>query len=84
MACHPAALSRAAHGLGTGTPRSPRTSFTRTKSNVSFLQAGRAGPAWQTYNDVEIPNDGTATRFSLTFAWLHYAVVGVAWRTRPR
>ena len=25
-----------------------------------------AGPAWQSYNDVEIPNDGTATRFSLT------------------
>jgi hypothetical protein len=25
-----------------------------------------AGPAWQSYNDAEIPNDGTATRFSLT------------------
>lgn len=24
------------------------------------------GPVWQTSNDVEIPNDGTATRFSLT------------------
>jgi hypothetical protein len=24
-----------------------------------------AGPAWQSYNNVEIPNDGTATRFSL-------------------
>ena len=24
-----------------------------------------AGPVWQTRNDVEIPNDGTATRFSL-------------------
>jgi hypothetical protein len=24
-----------------------------------------AGPAWQSLNDVEIPNDGTATRFSL-------------------
>jgi len=24
-----------------------------------------AGPVWQSYNDVEIPNDGTATRFSL-------------------
>ena len=24
-----------------------------------------AGPAWQSYNDVEIPNDGTATRFAL-------------------
>jgi hypothetical protein len=24
------------------------------------------GPAWQSYNDVEIPNDGSATRFSLS------------------
>lgn len=24
-----------------------------------------AGPVWQSYNDIEIPNDGTATRFSL-------------------
>jgi hypothetical protein len=24
------------------------------------------GPVWQSYNDVEIPNDGTATRFDLT------------------
>lgn len=24
-----------------------------------------AGPVWQSYNDAEIPNDGTATRFSL-------------------
>lgn len=24
-----------------------------------------AGPAWQSYNDVEIPNDGSASRFSL-------------------
>lgn len=23
------------------------------------------GPAWQSYNDVEVPNDGSATRFSL-------------------
>lgn len=35
-------------------------------------QAGRwvmefeGGPAWQSYNDVEIPNDGSATRFSLS------------------
>lgn len=29
-----------------------------------------AGPVWQSYNDVEIPNDGSATRFSL------YDVVG--------
>lgn len=25
-----------------------------------------AGPAWQSYNDVEIPNDGTASRISLS------------------
>jgi hypothetical protein len=25
-----------------------------------------AGPTWQSYNDVEVPNDGTATRFSLS------------------
>ena len=24
------------------------------------------GPVWQSYNDVEVPNDGTATRFSLS------------------
>ena len=24
------------------------------------------GPTWQSYNDVEVPNDGTATRFSLS------------------
>lgn len=24
-----------------------------------------SGPAWQSYNDVEVPNDGSATRFSL-------------------
>ena len=23
------------------------------------------GPVWQSYNDVEVPNDGTATRFAL-------------------
>jgi hypothetical protein len=30
-----------------------------------FVVELEAGPAWQSYNDVEIPNDGTATRFSL-------------------
>jgi hypothetical protein len=30
-----------------------------------FVVEFEAGPAWQSYNDVEIPNDGTATRFSL-------------------
>jgi hypothetical protein len=30
-----------------------------------FVVELEAGPAWQSYNDVEIPNDGAATRFSL-------------------
>jgi hypothetical protein len=34
----------------------------QTPSLVIELEAG---PAWQSYNHVEIPNDGTATRFSL-------------------
>ena len=45
-----------------------------------FALEFEAGPAWQSYNDVEIPNDGTATRFSLKdlagtgpwFAWRTY------------
>jgi hypothetical protein len=30
-----------------------------------FIVEIEGGPAWQSYNDVEVPNDGTATRFSL-------------------
>ena len=30
-----------------------------------FVVEIEGGPAWQSYNDVEIPNDGSATRFSL-------------------
>jgi hypothetical protein len=30
-----------------------------------FVVELEGGPAWQSYNDVEIPNDGSATRFSL-------------------
>jgi hypothetical protein len=45
-----------------------------------FALEVEAGPVWQSYNDVEIPNDGTATRFSLKdlagsgpwFAWRVY------------
>ncbi len=33
--------------------------------NAGFTLEFEAGPAWQSYNDVEIPNDGSATRFSL-------------------
>ena len=31
-----------------------------------FVVELEGGPVWQSYNDVEIPNDGTATRFSLS------------------
>jgi hypothetical protein len=32
----------------------------------SFAIELEGGPVWQSYNDVEIPNDGSATRFSLS------------------
>ena len=34
--------------------------------DARFTLELEAGPAWQSYNDVEIPNDGSATRFSLS------------------
>ena len=34
-------------------------------SGASWIVEVEGGPVWQSYNDVEIPNDGTATRFSL-------------------
>jgi hypothetical protein len=45
-----------------------------------FALEFEAGPVWQSKNDIEIPNDGTATRFSLVdlagngpwFAWRTY------------
>lgn len=40
----------------------PTGAFSQTPKLVVELEAG---PVWQSYNDVEIPNDGTATRFSL-------------------
>jgi hypothetical protein len=33
---------------------------------TGFTMELEGGPVWQSYNDVEIPNDGTATRFSLS------------------
>jgi hypothetical protein len=30
-----------------------------------FIVELEGGPVWQSYNDVEVPNDGTATRFAL-------------------
>jgi hypothetical protein len=41
----------------------PLASAAQTPRLVLELEGG---PAWQSYNDAEIPNDGTATRFSLT------------------
>jgi hypothetical protein len=46
------------------------------------------GPAWQSYNDVEIPNDGSATRFALddlagTGPW-PAARVYLSWSPRQR
>ena len=47
------------------------TLLAATASPVSPQEAStievelEAGPVWQSYNDVEIPNDGSATRFSL-------------------
>jgi len=33
--------------------------------DARWIVEAEGGPVWQSYNDVEIPNDGTATRFSL-------------------
>ncbi len=42
-------------------------SAVRADDRVSrFSVEVEGGPAWQSYNDVEIPNDGSATRFSLS------------------
>jgi len=35
------------------------------QDEAKFLVEFELGPAWQSRNDVEVPNDGTATRFSL-------------------
>ena len=40
----------------------PRRSYAQTDRLIVELEGG---PFWQTKNDVEIPNDGTGTRFSL-------------------
>lgn len=41
----------------------PRPAAPQAPSRFTIEIEG--GPAWQSYNDVEIPNDGSATRFSL-------------------
>ncbi len=39
---------------------------TSDAQGTGFVLELEGGPVWQSYNDVEIPNDGTATRFSLS------------------
>ncbi|HEX6252415.1 MAG TPA: hypothetical protein VFZ56_13410 [Gemmatimonadaceae bacterium] len=41
----------------------PATAYAQRTGYVIELEGG---PVWQSYNDVEVPNDGTATRFSLS------------------
>ena len=41
------------------------THTAEAQDTSSWVLELEAGPAWQSYNDVEIPNDGSATRFSL-------------------
>jgi hypothetical protein len=40
--------------------------FPAAAQTPRFVVELEGGPVWQGYNDVEIPNDGTATRFSLS------------------
>ena len=63
----------------------PSTAANRTPAFAIELEGG---PAWQRYNDVEIPNDGPATRFSLsdlvgTGPWAAGRVY-VTWNVRER
>jgi hypothetical protein len=44
-----------------GLPAPPATAQEEPALEIEL----EAGPVWQSYNDVEIPNDGSATRFSL-------------------
>ena len=48
----------------------PAASFAQAERSVSppprFAIELEGGPVWQSYNDIEVPNDGTATRFSLS------------------
>ena len=37
-----------------------------TAQTPRFVLELEGGAAWQSYNDVEIPNDGSASRFSLS------------------
>jgi hypothetical protein len=62
LACLATASGTLAIGALTIGLASPHSLTAQTPSWVLELEAG---PAWQSYNDAEVPNDGTATRFSL-------------------
>ncbi|NIP82853.1 MAG: hypothetical protein GWM90_27970, partial [Gemmatimonadetes bacterium] len=51
--------------IGLALPASAQTAPAATDPVPRWVIELEAGPAWQSYNDVEIPNDGSATRFSL-------------------
>jgi hypothetical protein len=51
--------------LGFGTGAAAGQAFPAAPA-PTFQVELEAGATWQSYNDVEIPNDGTATRFSLS------------------
>ena len=40
----------------------PASAMAQTPRLIVELEGG---PVWQSYNDVEVPNDGSATRFAL-------------------
>jgi len=63
----------------------PTAGIAQTSSLVVEFETG---PVWQSYNEVEIPNDGTATRFSLvdlagTGPW-PAGRLDVTWNVRER
>lgn len=55
-------LAPAAHAQTPAAHAQTPAAHAQTPTVVVELEGG---PAWQSYNDVEIPNDGSATRFSL-------------------
>lgn len=58
-------ITRAARTLAATTLMAALSSAGATAQVSTVAVELEAGPVWQSYNDVEIPNDGTATRFSL-------------------
>ncbi len=51
---------------GSPAPESTLPASLPAPSSPRWAVEAEGGPVWQSYNDVEIPNDGTATRFSLS------------------